>query len=121
MVAMQKNPAQKEWADSVKILFPNANDRGTHVNISGMSLLANAPNKANALALMEFLVSDDAQKIYADADGEYPAAPEVKASDFVQSWGELKPDSLSLAKIAEFRRKASELVDKVHFDAGPNS
>ncbi len=121
MVAMQKNPAQKEWADSVKILFPNANDRGTHVNISGMSLLANAPNKANALALMEFLVSDDAQKIYADADGEYPAVAEVKASDFVQSWGELKPDSLSLAKIAELRKKASELVDKVHFDAGPNS
>lgn len=86
-----------------------------------MSLLANAPNKANALALMEFLVSDDAQKIYADADGEYPAVAEVRASDFVQSWGELKPDSLPLAKIAELRKKASELVDKVHFDAGPNS
>jgi len=121
MVAMQKIPAQKEWADAVKILFPNANDRGTHVNISGMSLLVNAPNKDNAMKLMEYLVSDDAQKIYADADGEYPAVPDVKASEFVQSWGELKPDSLPLAKIAELRKKASELVDKVHFDAGPNS
>ncbi|HMN36810.1 MAG TPA: Fe(3+) ABC transporter substrate-binding protein [Hyphomicrobium sp.] len=121
MVAMQKIPAQKEWADSVKILFPNANDRGTHVNISGMSLLANAPNKANAVALMEYLVSDDAQTIYADANGEYPAAPDVKASQFVQSWGELKPDTLPLSKIAELRKKASKLVDKVHFDAGPNS
>jgi len=121
MVAMQKNPAQKEWADAVKILFPNANDRGTHVNISGASMLANAPNKTNAVALMEYLVSDEAQKIYANADGEYPASPSVKASELVESWGELKPDALPLSKIAELRKKASELVDKVHFDAGPNS
>ncbi len=70
---------------------------------------------------MEFLVSDEAQQIYADANGEYPAVPGVKASDFVNSWGPLKPDPLPLAKIADLRKKASELVDKVHFDAGPGS
>lgn len=121
MVAMQKTPDQKVWADAVKILFPNAADRGTHVNISGMSLIANAPNKANAMKLMDFLVSDEAQKIYADANGEYPAVGSVEASEFVNSWGPLKPDPLPLAKIAELRKKASELVDKVHFDAGPGS
>lgn len=121
MVAMQKTPEQKAWADAVKILFPNAGDRGTHVNISGMSLTANAPNKANAVKLMEFLVSDEAQKIYADANGEYPAVPTVNASEFVDSWGPLKPDALPLAKIADLRKKASELVDKVHFDSGPGS
>ena len=87
MVAMQKSPEQKAWADAVKILFPNAAGRGTHVNISGMSLIANAPNKANAVKLMEFLVSDEAQKIYADANGEYPAVPTVKASEFVELLG----------------------------------
>lgn len=120
MVAMQKSQEQKVWADAVKILFPNAGDRGTHVNISGMALIANAPNKANAVKLMEYLVSDEAQQTYADANGEYPAVESVKASQFVQSWGELKADTLALAKIAELRKKASELVDKVHFDAGPN-
>ena len=121
MVAMQKNPEQKAWADSVKMLFPNAHDRGTHVNISGMAMTASAPNKANALKLMEFLVSDDAQQIYAETNGEYPAAVGVKVSEAVAAWGLLKPDPLPLAKLAELRKKASELADKVHFDAGPGS
>jgi iron(III) transport system substrate-binding protein len=121
MVAMQKSAEQKAWADAVKILFPNAENRGTHVNISGMSLAANAPHKDNAIALMEYLVSNEAQQLYAEADGEYPAVPGVKASALVESWGPLKPDNLPLAKIGELRKKASELVDKVHFDAGPNS
>ncbi len=120
MVAMQSSPDQKVWADAVKILFPNAGDRGTHVNISGMALTANAPNKANAVKLMEHLVSDEAQKIYAEANGEYPAVAGIKASSLVEAWGPLKADSLALAKLAEFRKQASELVDKVAFDQGPN-
>ncbi len=121
MVAMLKTPEQKPWADAVKLLFPNAKDRGTHVNITGMALAAHAPNIDNARALMEFLVSDEAQKLYAEANGEYPVVPGIKASDVVESWGPLKPDPLPLAKIGELRKKASELIDKVHFDQGPNS
>ncbi len=120
MVAMQNSPDQKAWADAVKILFPNAGDRGTHVNISGMALTANAPNKANAVKLMEYLVSDEAQKIYAETNGEYPAVAGIKASSAVEAWGPLKADALALAKLAEFRKQASELVDKVAFDQGPN-
>ena len=120
MVAMQNSPDQKAWADAVKILFPNAGDRGTHVNISGMALTANAPNKANAVKLMEYLVSDDAQKIYAETNGEYPAVAGIKASSAVEAWGPLKADPLALSKLAEFRKQASELIDKVAFDQGPN-
>ena len=121
MVAMQKSPEQKAWADAVKMLFPNANDRGSHTNVSGVALTPNAPNKANGLKLMEFLVSPTAQKLYAELDGEYPVVAGVAASSTVESWGPLKADPLPLSKIAEFRKKASELVDKVHFDQGPNS
>jgi iron(III) transport system substrate-binding protein len=121
MVQMQKTPEQKIWADAVKMLFPNANGRGTHVNVSGMALTAHAPNKANALRLMEYLVSPEAQKLYAEIDGEYPVAAGVPASNMVESWGPLKADPLPLSKISELRKKASELVDKVHFDQGPNS
>jgi len=121
MVAMLRSPEQKAWADAVKLLFPNAKDRGTHVNITGMSLAAHAPNAANAKSLMEFLVSDEAQKLYADANGEYPVVAGVKASETVESWGPLKPDPLPLTKIGELRKKASELIDKVRFDQGPNS
>jgi len=121
MVAMQKNPEQKAWADAVKILFPNAGDRGTHVNISGVALAAHAPNKSNAMKLIEFLVSDQAQEIYVEANGEYPVSPHVKPTELVASWGPLKADKLPLSKIGELRKKASEMVDRVRFDAGPNS
>jgi iron(III) transport system substrate-binding protein len=120
MAAMLKNPDQKEWADAVRIIFPNANGRGTHVNISGMSLTANSPNKDNAMKLMEFLVSPEAQEIYAQANGEYPVVPGVPASELVESWGTLNADALPLKKIAELRKQASELVDSVQFDQGPN-
>jgi len=120
MAAMLKNPDQKEWADAVRIIFPNAHGRGTHVNISGMALTANSPNKDNALKLMEFLVSSEAQEIYAQANGEYPVVPGVPASELVASWGTLKADALPLKKIAELRKQASELIDSVQFDQGPN-
>ena len=121
MAAMMKNPDQKAWAEAVRIVFPNANDRGTHVNISGMALAANAPNKENAGKLMAYLASPAAQKIYAEGNSEYPVVPGVDTSELVKSWGELKPDSLPLAEIARLRKDASELVDKVQFDGGPGS
>ena len=121
MAAMQKNPEQKVWADAVTILFPNSDDRGTHVNITGIAQTANAPNKANALALMEFMASKQAQQLYAEANGEYPVVAGVELSPMVKSWGELKADKLPLAKISELRKKASEMVDRVRFDQGPNS
>jgi iron(III) transport system substrate-binding protein len=120
MAAMLKNPEQKQWADAVRIIFPNADDRGTHVNVSGASLTANAPNKANALRLLEFLVSPEAQRIYAEANGEYPVVAGVPASPLVASWGPLRADPLPLTRIAELRKRASELIDRVQFDQGPN-
>jgi iron(III) transport system substrate-binding protein len=121
MATNEKNPEQKEWGKAIKPLFPNASDRGSHVNISGMALAKHAPNKANAIKLMEFLASDEAQKIYATANNEYPVNPKVPPSEVVQSWGKLKPDPLPLENIAKYRKKASELVDKVQFDSGPSS
>jgi len=121
MAKNEKVPEQKQWAAAIKPLFPNAKDRGTHVNISGMAMAKYAPNRANALALMEFLASDTAQNIYAIANNEYPVNPKVLPSEIVQSWGPIKADPLPLENIAKYRRRASELVDKVNFDAGPSS
>ena len=72
MLQNEKEPEQKEWANSVYILFPNTNDRGTRVNISGAVLAKNAPHKDNALKLMEFLASDEGQQMYAEVNNEYP-------------------------------------------------
>jgi iron(III) transport system substrate-binding protein len=121
MAAMLKNPDQKAWADAVKIIFPNAEGRGTHVNISGMALAANAPNREAAMKLMEFLASPTSQKLYAEVNSEYPVVAGIEESPLVKSWGLLKPDPLPLSRIAELRKKASELVDKVKFDSGSSS
>ncbi len=121
MQTNEKDPEQKEWADSVRIIFPNTEDRGTHVNISGMILAKHAPNKENAIKLMEFLASDEAQSIYAAENFEYPVEAGIEPSELVASWGDFKADDISLAEIAALRAKASEMADVVSFDDGPAS
>jgi iron(III) transport system substrate-binding protein len=120
METNDKHREQKQWARSVKILFPNSSGRGTHINISGMALAAYAPNKQNALKLMEFLASAQGQKIYAEAVFEYPVKPGVAWSPRTKSWGEFKPDPLPLNDIIKYRKRASELVDITDFNAGPS-
>jgi iron(III) transport system substrate-binding protein len=121
MASNDKEPEQKKWAESVKVLFPNAEGRGTHTNISGVVLARHAPNKANAIKLVEFLTSDEAQKLYAGLNNEYPLKAGVPLSPIVASWGALRPDPLPLAAIGTNRKRASELVDEVGFDQGPSS
>ena len=121
MLTNDKEPEQKEWAGAIKILFPDAAGRGSHVNISGMAMAKFAPNKTAALALMEYLASDEAQKIYAEQVFEYPVDPTVPASDIVAAWGPLKADTLPLTEIAKNRKAASEMVDRVAFDDGSGS
>jgi len=121
MQTNNKKPVQKEWAKSVRIIFPNSNGRGAHVNLSGMVLAKYAPHKAAAIKLMNFLSEDKAQKIYAEVNYEYPVKPGVEWSKLVKSWGDFKADTIPLAKIAQYRKRASELVDEVGFNNGPSS
>ncbi len=114
-----QEPEQKDWFNSLKVLFPNADERGTHVNISGMALAKNAPNRENAVRLMEFLASPKAQEIYAEQVYEYPVAPGAEPSADVAGFGTLNADKLPLSEIAANRKKASELVDKVGINEGP--
>jgi iron(III) transport system substrate-binding protein len=116
-----KEPEQKDWAAAVKIIMPNVEDRGTHVNLSGMVLAKNAPHRDNAVKLMEWLTSAEAQRIYAEVNHEYPLREGVPISDMVASFGALHADSLGLAEIARHRARASELVDEVGYNDGPSS
>lgn len=121
MQTNEKEPEQKEWADAVKVLFPNADGRGTHVNVSGMAMASNAPHPQEALKLMEFLAGEEAQALYAQGNHEYPVKPGVPASERVRSWGTLNADKVPLTDVAGARATASELVDKTGFEDGPNS
>lgn len=113
---MLQDENQRAIAEQVRLVFPNAEGRGTHVNISGIALTKSAPNRDNAIKLMEFLSSAEAQRIYAEANTEYPANPEVQPSGLVAEWGEINPDDLSLQQIADYRNAAVKLVDRVDYD-----
>lgn len=116
MGAMLADPEQKEWANSVRIIYPTFKAGGTHLNVSGMAMTKSAPNKAAAVKLMEFLSSDEAQAIYAEANNEFPVKPGVKQSDLVASWGPFTPDSINLMDVAKQRPAALRLMEEVNFD-----
>lgn len=107
---------QRAWGDAIKVILPTFEDGGTHVNISGAAVAKHAPNKEEAVKLLEFLVSDEAQKIYGEANFEYPVKPGAAIDPIVASFGELKVDPTPLTEIVANRAEASALVDKVGFD-----
>lgn len=113
---MLQDPNQVEWANAVNLNFPNQQDRGSHINVSGAVIAKHAPHKAAAQKLLEFLSSDKAQNMYAELNMEYPVSPNAKPSELVSSWGQFKADELPLEKIAENRKQALKLIDKVQFD-----
>ena len=108
----------RKWGDAIKVVRPTfAKGGGTHVNISGAAVAKSAPNRDNAVKLLEFLVSEPAQQLYAQANYEYPVRKGVALDPIIgQTIGELKVDPLPLVEIAKYRKQASALVDKVGFD-----
>jgi iron(III) transport system substrate-binding protein len=109
-------PDQLKWGDAINPLLPTFKGGGTHVNISGAAIAKHAPNKTNALKLLEYLVSNEAQSLYARVNYEYPVRSGAAVEPIIASLGALKPDSLDLVAIAKNRKLASILVDKVGFD-----
>jgi iron(III) transport system substrate-binding protein len=112
MMTNEKQPEQKEWAASARILFPNQEDRGAHVNVSGVGLVKWSKNKDNAIKLIEFLSSDFAQEMYAKVNFEYPVKDGVRWGELNEAWGRFKADDLSVGRIGELSLAAQKLVDE---------
>ncbi len=108
-----KNPEEVKAGNGVGIFFPNQDDRGTHINISGAGVAKYAPNKENAIKFIEFLVSKESQEVFAKANYEYPVNSAVKPSELLQSWGDFKEDTLALSKLGQFNKKAVIIFDEV--------
>ena len=104
---------------AVSIFFPDQDGRGTHINVSGIGLAKNAPNKENAIKFIEYLVSKEAQEKFAEANYEYPVNPEASISELLKSWGEFKEDKLALTKLGELNKDAVVIFDEVQWDKGP--
>ena len=98
---------RKPWAEATKVILPTFQGGGTHVNVSGVALIKTAPNKANAMKFIEWMVEPAAQQMHADVTYEYPMRAGVPINKTIASYGELKRDPMPLAQIAANRKKAS--------------
>ncbi|MCJ8168279.1 extracellular solute-binding protein [Atopomonas sediminilitoris] len=96
----------------VKLFWPNQADRGVHVNLSGAGVTKHAPHKAEAIKLLEWMTTPEAQRLFADLNQEYPANESVEASAEVQSWGTFKPDTINVEVAGQLQPEAIKLMDR---------
>lgn len=97
------------------VFWPNQNDGGVHVNISGAGVTRHGRNETAAIKLLEFLSSDKAQNLFADVNMEYPVNPKIAADPFVASWGSFKQNPMNLAKAGELQTAAVKLMDRAGY------
>ena len=100
--------------NAVSVFFPNQadGDRGAHINVSGIALTKNAPNKENAIELIKYLTSVEGQETYVNNSYEYSVNPNVKPDEIVQAWGEFKKDPVDLNMLGIKRDEAIRIFDK---------
>jgi iron(III) transport system substrate-binding protein len=111
-LAKSDDAADQEVAEATGIFFPNQNDRGTHVNISGAGVLATAPNPENAVAFIEYLATPEAQTIFAQSNNEYPVVEGVDIDPVVAEMGNFKVDDLNVAAYGPNNPDVVKIVDR---------
>jgi iron(III) transport system substrate-binding protein len=101
--------------DKIGIVFPNQGGTGTHINVSGGGVAVHSPNKDNAVAFLEYLASDQAQKYFAEGNDEYPVVEGVAISAHVSQLGAFEEDKVNLSVLGQNQRAAQEIYDRVGY------
>jgi iron(III) transport system substrate-binding protein len=112
MLTNKKDPAQVKAAQAMEVFWPNQDSRGSHVNVSGVGVTKHAKNRENAIKLIEFLVSPESQKWYAEVNFESPVSADGEISDLVKSWGSYKSDTLNLDVLGINNAEAVRIMDR---------
>jgi len=107
-----KDIAESEAVKKVKIIFPKFENGGTHINVSGAGVAKYSPNKENAIKFIEFLLSPEAQDLFANGNFEYPVSKGVKKNDVVSSWGTFEDDNISINTMGKYNINAVKIFDK---------
>ena len=102
--------SEVQVAEALSVYFPNQDTFGTHINISGVGLTKHGKRQANALALVDFLLSSSSQKIFADGNFEYPVRADVEPHPLLQSWGTFKEQTISLSTLYSNSQEAFEIM-----------
>jgi iron(III) transport system substrate-binding protein len=111
-LATSDDASERAIAERVAVMFPNQNDRGTHVNIGGAGRVRGAPNPENALRFLEYLASDEAQKIFASGNHEFPAAAGIEFPPPLAAWAGFKADDLEVSELGRYNADALRIADR---------
>ena len=108
-----ENEEEINAGKSVSVFFPNQGEgqRGSHINVSGIALAKNSPNKSNALKLIRYLTTDAAQETYVNNTYEYSVKPNIMPNKIVSDWGSFKKDPLDLNMLGIKRNDAIRIFD----------
>ncbi|HEY9547926.1 MAG TPA: Fe(3+) ABC transporter substrate-binding protein [Kiloniellaceae bacterium] len=113
-VRLMTDPEEKELVEKIGWVFPNQDDRGTHVNISGAGVLKHAPHKEAAVQFLEYLASPEAQRFFAEGNNEYPVVSGVDITPALKALGEdFKVDPVNVAVYGSNQPKAQMIFDSV--------
>lgn len=106
------NPEEVKVGEQMKIIFPNQELQGTHINISGAGLLKHSKNKENAILFMEFLTSIPTQEFLTQVNYEFPVNPKAQMPETLRAWGSFKEDQLPLKNIIVHTPEALAVFDR---------
>jgi iron(III) transport system substrate-binding protein len=106
-----KSQDDEKILENVIEYFPNDNFMKTHINISGAGIIKNSKNKENAIKFLEFLVSNEAQKIYAEVNFEYPIRKNIELNRFMKKYNNFIKDDINLSDLAKLNKKSIMLMD----------
>ena len=113
MLSGKAGEDQQKSAQKVKMFFPNQNDRGVHINISGLGVLKNAKNVDNANRFIEFLLSNKMQESMVNNSFEYPVAKNVLPHPDIASSGlDFIEDEIFVSEYGRFNSEALKLMDR---------
>ncbi len=110
--AGSEDESEKAIFDALGVIFPDQDGNGTHINISGAGVTTHAPNRENAIAFLEYLTSESAQRYFADGNNEYPAVEGLAANAAVEQLGEFRADTLNAAEIGRNQAQAVQIFDR---------
>ncbi|HPT51031.1 MAG TPA: extracellular solute-binding protein [Accumulibacter sp.] len=109
-------PEERAAMEKIVVVWPDQQGNGAHINVSGGGMLKTAPHKEEAVKFLEYLVSDSAQRYFADGNNEWPVVAGVKISNpALESFGKFKADTLPVGSLAMYRAKAQIIFDRAGY------
>ena len=104
--------SQRSAAEKVSLFWPNQEDRGAHINISGAGITKSSKNTLNAERLIAFLASDESQRWYAERNNEFPIRENIEVSSILKSWGPFRADKINVTQLGEYNSEAIKAMDR---------